>query len=170
MVLPYINMNPPQVYMGLHWVLTMKKGESPLGFQTSMGKIISLKYSSLLFILTVVWPESKTTLPEPYHTKDRDNETTSVPSWLMGGTKGSQRNTSEGHIPRTQYCELNHVWLFAIPWTVVHNAPLSMGFPRQEYWSGLPFPPPRDLPHRVMEPLSVASPASAIGFFTTSST
>ena len=58
----------------------------------------------------------------------------------------------------------------AIPWTVVHNAPLSMGFPRQEYWSGLPFPPPWDLPHRVMEPLSVASPASAIGFFTTSST
>ena len=38
------------------------------------------------------------------------------------------------------------VWLFASPWTVAHQAPLSMGFSRQEYWSGLPFPPPRDLP------------------------
>ena len=35
---------------------------------------------------------------------------------------------------------LNHVWLFATPWTLVHQAPLSMGFSRQEYWSGLPFP------------------------------
>jgi len=35
---------------------------------------------------------------------------------------------------------------FATPWTAAHQAPLSMGFPRQEYWSGLPFPSPRDLP------------------------
>ena len=40
---------------------------------------------------------------------------------------------------------LSHVQLFAIPWTVVHQAPLSMGSSRQEYWSGLPFPPPGDL-------------------------
>ena len=39
---------------------------------------------------------------------------------------------------------LSHVWLFAAPWTVACQAPLSMGFPRQEYWSGLPFPPLRD--------------------------
>ena len=38
------------------------------------------------------------------------------------------------------------LWLFAAPWTVARQAPLSMGFPRQEYWSGLPFPPPGDLP------------------------
>ena len=38
------------------------------------------------------------------------------------------------------------VQLLATPWTLVHQAPLSMGFPRQEYWSGLPFPSPRDLP------------------------
>ena len=36
--------------------------------------------------------------------------------------------------------------LFVTPWRVVHQAPLSMGFPGQEYWSGLPFPSPRDLP------------------------
>ena len=41
---------------------------------------------------------------------------------------------------------LSHVWLCATLWTVAHQAPLSMGFYRQEYWSGLPFPPPEDLP------------------------
>ena len=40
---------------------------------------------------------------------------------------------------------LSHIQLFATPWTVVNQAPLSMEFPRQEYWSGLPFPPPGDL-------------------------
>ena len=40
---------------------------------------------------------------------------------------------------------LSHVLLFATPWTVAHQAPLSVGFSRQEYWSGLPFPPPGDL-------------------------
>ena len=41
---------------------------------------------------------------------------------------------------------LSRVWLFATPWTVAYQAPLSMGFSRQEYWSGLPFPSPGDLP------------------------
>ena len=42
--------------------------------------------------------------------------------------------------------------LFATPWTVAHQAPLSMGFSRQEYWRGLPFPSPRDLPNPGIEP------------------
>ena len=42
--------------------------------------------------------------------------------------------------------QLSHVWLSAVLWTIADQAPLSMGFPRQEYWSGLPFPPARDLP------------------------
>ena len=46
------------------------------------------------------------------------------------------------------------VWLFGIPWTVACQAPLSMGFSRQEYWSGFPFPPPGDLPHPGIEPRS----------------
>ena len=41
---------------------------------------------------------------------------------------------------------LNHVWLLVTPWTVAGQAPLFMGFSRQKYWSGLPFPPPGDLP------------------------
>ena len=56
--------------------------------------------------------------------------------------------------------------LFATPWTVAHQAPLFMKFPRQEYWSWLPFPSPRDLPKPGIEP---ASPALAGRFFTTES-
>ena len=51
---------------------------------------------------------------------------------------------------------LSCVWLFATPWTVAHKAPLSMGFFRQEYWSGLPFPSPWDLPNPGIEPRSLA--------------
>ena len=53
---------------------------------------------------------------------------------------------------------------FVTPWTVAHQASLSMGFPRQEFWSGLPFPYPGDLPDLGIKP---ASPALAGGFFTT---
>ena len=52
------------------------------------------------------------------------------------------------------------------PWTVALQAPLSMGFPRQEYWSGLPFPSPGDLPDPGIEPESLVSPALAGEFFT----
>ena len=52
------------------------------------------------------------------------------------------------------------------PRTVAHQAPLSMGFYRQEYWSGLPFPPPRDLPDPGIKLGSLASPALAGGFLT----
>ena len=51
---------------------------------------------------------------------------------------------------------LSHVKLFANPWTVTHQALLPMGFPRQEYWSGLTFPSPGDLPDPEIEPLSPA--------------
>ena len=54
-----------------------------------------------------------------------------------------------------------------ILWTVAHQAPLSMGFPRHEYWSGLPFPPSGNLPDPGIEPASPVSPASASEFFTT---
>ena len=61
-------------------------------------------------------------------------------------------------------CMLSCVLRFATLWTVVQQVPLFMGFPRQEYWSGLSFPPPGDLPHLGIEP---KSPALAVGFFTT---
>ena len=49
-------------------------------------------------------------------------------------------------------CVLSSDRLFATPWAVAHQAPLSMGFPRQEHWSGVPFPSPGDLPHSGIEP------------------
>ena len=85
-----------------------------------------------------------------------------------------------GQIPMSQFFAINlykyaslacmlshysHVWLFATAWTVAHQAPLSMGFSRQEYWSGLPRPPPGDLPNPGVEPKSPVSPALAGRFF-----
>ena len=57
---------------------------------------------------------------------------------------------------------LSHVQLFATLWTVAHQAPLSMGFTRQEYWSGVPFPSPGDLPDPGIEPWSPALQADAL--------
>ena len=52
---------------------------------------------------------------------------------------------------------LRHVRLFMAPWTVAHQAPLTIGFPRQEYWDGLPFSPLRDPPDPGIEPTSPVS-------------
>ena len=57
---------------------------------------------------------------------------------------------------------LSRVRLFATPWTVAHQAPQSMGFSRQEYWSGLPFPSPGDLPNPGIESRSPALQADAL--------
>ena len=61
--------------------------------------------------------------------------------------------------------QLSHVQLFATPWTITHQAPLSMEFSWQEYWSGLPFPTPGDLPNPGIKCVSPA----LTGFFTTAS-
>ena len=65
---------------------------------------------------------------------------------------------------------LNRVQLFVTPWTVAHQAPLSMEFFRQEYWSGFPFPTPGDRPNPGIKPTTLVSPALAGRFFTTSTT
>ena len=62
------------------------------------------------------------------------------------------------HFSRVQLCNL---------WTVAHQAPLSMGFSRQEYWSSLLCPPPGDLPNPGIKPLSLASPALQAGSLST---
>ena len=66
--------------------------------------------------------------------------------------------------PYQCYCLVVVSDSFVIPWTSAHQAPLSMGFPMQEYWSGLPFPPPEHLPYLGVESVS---PALAGRFFTT---
>ena len=60
----------------------------------------------------------------------------------------------------------SHVQFFATLWTVACQAPLSMGFSKQEYWNGLPFPSPGDLPEPRFELVSPVSPALTDRFFT----
>ena len=80
--------------------------------------------------------------------------------------------TDDGHL-FTIMCvhvsiqSLSPVHLFVTPWTVACQAPLSMEFSRQEYWSGLAFPPPGDLPNPGTEPMSLASLILAFEFSTT---
>ena len=79
-----------------------------------------------------------------------DREWCSVPQkekWIL-----------DGHVtPVWRKCQLlSHVILFASPWTIAHQIPLSMGFPRQECWSGLPLPSLEDLPDPQIEPGSLA--------------
>ena len=82
----------------------------------------------------------------------------------------SSPDTLEGHMEAICVClrarSLSWVWL-GNPWTVACQAPLSMGFPRQGYLSGFPFPSPEDLPNPRIEPVSLASPALAVRFFNT---
>ena len=77
-------------------------------------------------------------------------------------------------VSRAHVCMLScfsHVQLFATLWTVTCQAPLSTGFSKQEYWSGLPCPPPPgDLPDPGIEPASLTSPELAGRFFTTNAT
>ena len=54
-------------------------------------------------------------------------------------------------------CVLTHIWLFVSPWTIIHQAPLTMGFPRQESWRGLPFPPSRIYLFQSLLPLNCVS-------------
>ena len=64
----------------------------------------------------------------------------------------------------------SRIQLFVTPWTLARQPPLSMGFSRQEYWSGFPCPPSGDLPNPQIEPASLMSPTWACRFFTTSTT
>ena len=66
---------------------------------------------------------------------------------------GFSKSSAKGKV-KVKVKSPSRVRLFATPWTVAYQAPPSMGFSRQEYWSGLPFPSPRDLPDPGIEPRS----------------
>ena len=84
------------------------------------------------------------------------------------GFPSSNLTYSRGHTVQPVTARvLSRVRLLATPGTVAHQAPLSMGFSRQEHWSGLPFPSPGDLPNPGIEPTSLESPASAGRFLAT---
>ena len=85
---------------------------------------------------------------------------------LSGGA--ALPGSSEDQLLLVLFHALSQVWSLWSPWTVACQTPLSMEFSRQEYWSGLPFPPPGDLPlpdRLWAKPPSLASPALAGGFF-----
>ena len=99
------------------------------------------------------------------------------PMWLVWGTHGwsifiVKQSIFFLSIMYGAYCAqmFSCVWLFATAWTIACQVPLSMGFSRQEYWSGLPFPSPGDLPNPGIELTFLMFPASAVGFFTISTT
>ena len=74
-------------------------------------------------------------------------------------------NTLDSDAHSRSLCMFSHVRLFVTPWTVSHRLLLELS--RQEYWSGLPFPTPGNLPNPGIEPMSLGSPALAGGLFTT---
>ena len=96
------------------------------------------------------------------------------PLWTISFIKGSPLSCGSSNHPCLKLGimpsvvgvleSLNCIWRFASPWTAALQAPLSMGFSRQEYWSGLPFPSPGGFPHPGIQP---KSPALAGGFLTT---
>jgi len=85
----------------------------------------------------------------------------------MAEVTQQQQQQQQHSIVKQLFSELPWVQFFVTSWTVAHQAPLSMEFFRQEYWSEWPFPTPRDLPNPGIEPCLPASPALAGGFFTT---
>ena len=96
---------------------------------------------------------------------------------LRSGAKRSQEleerggvSGKSGHTLPACAQSLHHVQLFALLRTRAHEATLSVGFSRQEHWSGVPCPPPEDLPDPGIEPLSLTCPALAGRCFTTSTT
>ena len=74
----------------------------------------------------------------------------------------AKETKEERNRERKKVKSLSHVWLFATLWTVAYQSPPSMGFSRQEYWSGLPFPSPGDLPNSGIEPRSPALQADTL--------
>ena len=101
---------------------------------------------------------------EPVHSRPRAPQlespwgTVKGPAWrtnvLCAATK-----TCHSQIKKICVCVLSRVRLFSTPWTMMHQASLSMGFPKQEYWSGFSFPPPGDIPDPGTKPTSPVSPA-----------
>ena len=94
--------------------------------------------------------------------------------WSVSKTIASMASFTSSWIPKFRLqCVLSCfscVWPFVTPWTASHQVPLSMGFSRQEYWSGLSFPAPGALPHQGTEPASLMSAALAGSLFTISTT
>ena len=84
------------------------------------------------------------------------------PSYTVDGNVNWYSHYGEQYKVKVKVESLSHVQLFVTAWTVAHQAPLSKGFSRQEYWSGLPSPSPGNLPDSGIEPRSPALQADAL--------
>ena len=98
--------------------------------------------------------------PSPGNLPDRRIELSSLTASALAG--GFFTTKLSGKPMKVKVKSLSRVRLFVTPWTVAHQAPPFMGFSRQEYWSGLPFPSPGDLPDPGIKPRSPALQADAL--------
>ena len=114
-------------------------------------------------ILGTNWEEPAKWKPERQGWEGIRETTANQPAWCLAQAETNQSlqiSASQTYLPLKQSCRkwkwnclsLSCVWLFVTPWTVACHAPLSMGFSRQEYWSGLPCPSPGDLPDPEIKP------------------
>ena len=86
-----------------------------------------------------------------------------VSAWVVGFQNLLLGEDSEEGLYKTEKClSVSHVLLFATPWTAAHEASLAMDFSRQEYWNGLPFPSPGNLPNAGIEPRYPAFQADSL--------
>ena len=108
--------------------------------------------------------------PPPGDLSNLGIKPTSFPSPALAGGLCTTRATWEAHARVCVLSCFSCVWFFATLWTIVNQAPLSMGFSRQKYCSGLPFPTPGDLLDPGIEPMFLESPTLTGGFLHTSAT
>ena len=120
----------------------------------------SLDLSDAFLLVGFHLPESQTCQDTPYGSERQAKK----PKGRMGGRWVAAVQVSDfcETAERKKVKSLSHVRLFATLWTVAHQASLSIGFSRQEYWSGLPFPSPGDLPNPGIEPRSPALKADSL--------
>ena len=110
-------------------------------------------------------PRRRKWQPTPVFLPGKSHGERSLAGHSAWGRKESDPTEHTHH--RAHAKSLSRVQLSATPWTAAHQAPLSMAFSRQEYWSGLLFPSPEDLTNPGIKPESLKSPALAGRFFTT---
>ena len=138
----------------------------PVDTETRVGKVLDLLMDGLEE-LTLVFPNPG--LVWLFHQPGVFVDEPRLPENVSSGVF-HLRPEKEHFLAAAAAQLLSCVRLSVTPQTLARQAPLSMGFFRQEYWSGLPFPPPGDLPDPGIKPLSLTSPALAGGFFTISAT
>ena len=132
-----------------------------LALEPVVGRKKPERWSPVGLGFTPAWPLARDSPPESQCPPLQvGNRTTSLNE---NACEGQNREFGIGRV-----CMLSHIRFLVTPWIAAHQAPQSMGFSRQEYWSGLPCPPLGDLLHPGIKPASLMSLALAGGFFATS--